>query len=83
MPRGQKGKHRRSQRKGGLPYTTGQVNALIDDIFHPLKETHWLFILVDEAAHMINEGDLEQSFYKFMKYSFPELLKKLFEKKDR
>ena len=77
-----KRKHRRPQTKSGLPYTTGQVNALIDDIFHPLKETHWVLILVDEAAHMINEGNLEQSFYKFMQYSFPELLKKLFKKKD-
>jgi len=82
MPKVKKGKHRRLQGKIGLPYTTGQVNALIDDIFEPLRETHWVFILVDEAAHMINEGDLEQSFYKFVQYSLPDLLKKLFKKKE-
>jgi len=82
MTKDKKGSHRRSRNKSGIPYSIGQLNMLIDDIFEPLKETHWIFILVDEAAHMINEGDLEQSFYKFMQYSFPDLLRKLFKKKD-
>jgi len=82
MTKDKKGSHRRSRNKRGIPYSIGQLNMLIDDIFEPLKETHWIFILVDEAAHMINEGDLEQSFYKFMQYSFPDLLRKLFKKKD-
>ena len=31
-----------------MPYTTDQVNALIDDILEPLKKTHWVFKIVHE-----------------------------------
>jgi len=53
---------------------------LIDDILYPLKKTHWVFILVDEALHMINEGDIEQSAYKFVQFSLPEPLRKFLKK---
>jgi len=54
---------------------------IIDDIFEPLKESHWIWILVVETFHMIIEGNFEQSLQKFARFSLPELLKKLFEKK--
>ena len=48
---------------------------MIDGVLHPLKKTHWVFVLVDEAFHIINEGDIEQSLVKFAQYSLPELVK--------
>ena len=48
MTKGKKGKHRRKRNESNLSYTTDQVNALIDDIFEPLKETHWIFKIVNE-----------------------------------
>ncbi|TMI10414.1 hypothetical protein E6H34_00050 [Candidatus Bathyarchaeota archaeon] len=68
---------RRGQRdtESSSPYTKGEVNVLIDGVLHPLKKTHWVFVLVDEAFHIINEGDIEQSLVKFAQYSLPELVK--------
>ena len=48
MTKGKKGKHKRKRSESILPYTTDQVNALIDDILEPLKKTHWVFKVVDE-----------------------------------
>ena len=81
MPKDRRGKHRRHQSRSSLPYSVGQVNMIIDDIFEPLKESHWIWILVVETFHMIIEGNFEQSLQKFARFSLPELLKKLFEKK--
>jgi len=61
-------------------YTKGEINILIDSTMHPLKKVHWAFSLLDEAMHMINEGDIEQSLYKFAKYSLPELVKRFLKK---
>jgi hypothetical protein len=82
MPKRKRRSRRQASIEGGSPYSKGQVNRLIDDAVHPLKKTHWVFILVDEALHMINEGDIQQSAYKFVQYSLPELLQKLLKKKN-
>jgi len=48
MTKGKQGKHKRKPSESDLPYTTGQVNALIDDILEPLREKHWIFKIVNE-----------------------------------
>ena len=80
MTRGRRKRHRPVSNEGRPIYSKGQLNMLIDDILHPLKKTHWVFILVDEALHMINEGDIEQSAYKFVQFSLPEPLRKFLKK---
>jgi hypothetical protein len=81
MPKRRKRRRRELRAEGSIPYTKGEVNKLIDDLVHPLKKTHWAFILVDEAFHMINEGDIAQSLAKFAEYSLPELVKIFLKKK--
>jgi hypothetical protein len=73
-------KKRKANRERSL-YSHGELNSLIDDVVHPLKKMHWAFILVDEALHMINEGDIEQSARKFVQFSLPEILQKLLKKR--
>ena len=62
-------------------FSKGQVNRLIDDAIHPLKKMDSSFTIIDEALHMINEGDIQQSLIKFVEYSLPEILKELLKKK--
>ena len=62
-------------------FSKGQVNRLIDEAIHPLKKMDWSFTIIDEALHMINEGDIQQSVIKFVEYSLPEILKRFLKKK--
>jgi len=83
MSKRRRRKRRQPRTVGSAPYTKGEMNMLIDGVFHPLKKTHWAFIFVDEAFHMINEGDVAQSLAKFVEYSLPELVKIFLKKKKR
>ena len=73
-------KRRKAARKARPIFSKGQVNRLIDDAVHPLKKLDWSFTVIDEALHMINEGDIQQSVIKFVEYSLPEILKRFLKK---
>ena len=77
----------RSSRKNGRKksrrlYTTGEINKLVDSIFHPLARTHWAFQVLDELSHVIIEGDPKESAVKFVRYSLPQILRKLMSDDD-
>jgi len=75
-------RRRRTRKNKTRPvFTKGEMNKLIDDTVHPLKKLDWSFTVVDEALHMINEGDIQQSVIKFVEYSLPEILKRFLKKK--
>jgi len=71
---------KRKRRKARPVFSKGQVNRLIDDAIHPLKELDWSFTVLDETLHKINEGDIQQSVIKFVEYTLPEILKKFLKK---
>lgn len=68
---------KRRRRKRSLPYTTGELNAIADDIFHPLIREHKELRIIDELAHVAIEGDLKVSLIKFIKYTLPQIVRKL------
>jgi hypothetical protein len=70
---------KRRTRKRQVPYSKGQVNRLVDDLVHPWIEQNEWFILLDEAAHGIVEGNLEETIIKFARYRLPGLLRLLLE----
>jgi hypothetical protein len=39
----------------------GEVNKLVIDLVHPLIRENEAFVLVDELAHGIIEGDIEET----------------------
>lgn len=55
----------------------GQANKIIDLILHPLMkgEDEVRIIVLDALAHAIVEQDPDESMRKFLKYSFPRLLR--------
>ena len=81
MAKPRRRRRRKMSRKDRPVFSKGQLNRLIDDVVHPLKRIDWSFTVVDEALHLINEGDIQQSIIKFVEYSLPEILKKLLKKK--
>ena len=56
--------------------TKGQLNKLIDDLIHPLFRKNKGFILVDGVLHGLVEQNPPLSMKKFVKYNFPELMKR-------
>jgi hypothetical protein len=72
-------REKRRARKRRVPYSKGQVNRLVDDLVHPWIEQNEWFILLDEAAHGIVEGNMEETIIKFARYRLPGLLRLLLE----
>jgi len=52
----------------------GELNKLIDAVFHPLFKKHKAFIIVDGIAHAVAERDLNKSIVKFVHYNLSKLL---------
>jgi len=52
----------------------GAVNRVIDAVFHPFFDDP-LAVVLDGVAHLLNEGDLEESLLKFARYNLPFLLR--------
>ncbi|MEM2944610.1 MAG: hypothetical protein QW087_07720 [Methanomassiliicoccales archaeon] len=48
---------------------TAQINDLIDLYIHPLMRKNPNYKLIDFILHAMNEGDLEKSVKKFMRYN--------------
>jgi hypothetical protein len=67
--------HRR--KSPGKPYTTGELNKLIDSLCHPLSKANNGFILVDGLLHAIVEQNPPVTIRKFIKYNLPEIIKQL------
>jgi hypothetical protein len=62
------------------PYSAGQMNKLVDDLFHPFyKDSEW-YRVADGCIHGLVEKNLRVSAKKFVKYNLPEIVKKILEK---
>jgi hypothetical protein len=62
-------------------YSKGEINKLIDKIFHPMYKKNESFRLLDGLAHGLVEQDPKMSLKKFVRYNFPDLIEKLLKKK--
>jgi len=73
---------RKSRRKRrGIKVTKGDLNRLIDDIFHRHFSENVGFIIVDGLLHAIVERNPEESVRKFVRYNVPALIKETARKK--
>jgi len=64
-------------KKKPQPYTTGQLNKLIDSLIHPLIKEDPGYIIMDTIFHALVEQDVSTTTRKFIKYNPPKLLQKL------
>jgi len=70
-----------TRRKHKSIYSKSEKNSIIDSVVHPLADEHWGFIVIDGLLHALNEEDPIQSFFKFLRYNAPELLKRILKEK--
>jgi hypothetical protein len=59
------------------PYTSGELNKIIDSLCHPLSKTNKGFILVDGLLHGIIEQNPPVTIKKFIRYNLPTIIKQL------
>jgi hypothetical protein len=63
-------------------YSNGDINRLIDCIFHPIARKN-AYVIVDEPFHLMIERDPPESVFKFIRYNGPKLLTAFKEELDR
>ena len=73
------GRSRRKRR--GIKVTKGDLNRLIDDIFHKRFSEKLGFVLVDGLLHAVVERNPEESVRKFVRYNVPALIRETTRKK--
>jgi hypothetical protein len=73
------GRSRRKRR--GIKVTKGDLNRIIDDIFHKRFSENLGFVIVDGLLHAVVERDPEESDLKFVKYNVPVLVREMTRKK--
>lgn len=64
---------RRKRRKA--EFSKGELNRIVDAIFHPLVKKDSRFIWLDTAAHALVEQNPSETIRKFCKYNLPKLMK--------
>ena len=67
---------KRHTKKEARPYTEGELNKLIDSLYHPLFTTDQGYILVDSILHALVEQNPSTTTKKFIRYNLPKLLQK-------
>lgn len=68
------------RRKRKATYTRGELNKLIDAVFHPICETDKRFLLLDTFCHALVERNPPETVRKFFKYNMSDIVKELSEK---
>ena len=72
---------RSGRKRRGIKVTKGDLNRLIDDVFHRHFSENVGFVIVDGLLHAVVERNPEESVRKFVKYNVPVLVRELARKK--
>lgn len=72
---------KQNKQKKQSKYSKGQLNRIIDGIFHPYYTENEFFRIIDGLAHGLVEQNPKMSLKKFIRYNFPELIEKLLKKR--
>jgi len=70
-------KRKRGRKSSSALYSRGETNKIVDALAHPLIKKHKAFRILDELAHVVIEGNLEESLIKFIRYSLPGIVREL------
>ena len=73
------GRSRRKRR--GIKVTKGDLNKLIDDVFHRHFSENVGFVIVDGLLHAVVERNPEESVRKFVRYNVSALIRETARKK--
>ena len=73
------GRSRRKRR--GIKVTKGDLNRLIDDVFHRRFSENVGFVIVDGLLHAVVERNPEESVRKFVRFNVPVLVREMARKR--
>ena len=73
------GRSRRKRR--GIKVTKGDLNRLIDDIFHRHFSENVGFVIVDGLLHAVVERNPDESIRKFVRFNVPVLIREMARKR--
>jgi len=73
------GRGRRKRR--GIKVTKGDLNRLIDDVFHRHFSENVGFVIVDGLLHAVVERNPEESVRKFVRFNVPVLVREMARKR--
>ena len=73
------GRSRRKRR--GIKVTKGDLNRLIDDIFHRHFSENVGFVIVDGLLHAVVERNPDESIRKFVRFNVPVLVREMARKR--
>lgn len=65
----------KAKKKRSEPYTTGELNRLVDDLCHPFYKENQGYMLVDAVLHGLVERNPPESVKKFLRYNLPTIVK--------
>ena len=73
------GRSRRKRR--GIKVTKGDLNRLIDDVFHRRFSENVGFVIVDGLLHAVVERNPDESIGKFVRFNVPVLIREMARKR--
>jgi hypothetical protein len=76
-------KETRRRKSTSKPYTSGELNKIVDSLCHPLSKTNKRFVLVDGLLHGIVEKNPPVTIRKFIRYNLPTIIKQLQKEADK
>jgi hypothetical protein len=74
---------KKRSRSRSQPYTTGELNRMVDALLHPLAERSPELLMLDGVLHVIIERNPPESVAKFIQHNLPKLLTRLMRSRTR
>jgi hypothetical protein len=66
---------RKKKKSTSSTYTTGNLNRIVDNLFHPFFKTNIACILIDGILHGVVERNPKKTIKKFARYNLPKIIK--------
>jgi hypothetical protein len=66
-----------SRKKNKKQYSKGELNRLIDGVFHPLFDRSSVFIVADTVLDGLIEQNPKLTVRKFARYTLPKIMEKI------
>ena len=69
------------RKRRGIKVTKGDLNRLIDDVFHRHFSENVGFVIVDGLLHAVVERNPDESIRKFVRFNVPVLIREMARKR--
>jgi hypothetical protein len=66
--------HNSSRKKNKKQYSKGELNRLVDSVFHPLCDRSSAFMVADTVLHGLIEQNPKLTVRKFARYTLPKII---------